>query len=281
MKREKAISSRGSSFQGELEAIFLGTEYAKDNINDTVKNIYIYSDSQSAIKAITGQSRESYHHETIGRIRESLTYICDKVENINLIYCPAHKGIQENEMADALAKTAAEKARHLPQNAEISMQEIKKTNKELTLEKWKRRWENTKSHKYKQIVPAINDQGLKQRSFLLKHTSRKVSSKILRLKSGHCMLNSHKNKIDKETQPNCDQCQVRETPEHFLLHCSKFEEERRKLLQTFKNIYIEHNLLIFTLTMDDILGEQSFSNEDLKALREALEIFIKSTKKDI
>ena len=32
-----------------------------------------------------------------------------KVQNIRLVYCPAHQGIEENELADSLAKTASKK----------------------------------------------------------------------------------------------------------------------------------------------------------------------------
>ena len=56
----------------------------------------MYTDSYSAIKVIIAQSRESYHNETITKIRENLTQISSLVEHIKLIYCPAHKSIKEN-----------------------------------------------------------------------------------------------------------------------------------------------------------------------------------------
>ena len=37
----------------------------------------------------------------------------EKVDNIKIIYCPAHIGIEENELADRLAKTGAKNAKHL------------------------------------------------------------------------------------------------------------------------------------------------------------------------
>ena len=84
------------------------------------------------------------------------------------------------------------------------------------------------------MVPQINSAGLKQRSLQLRHTSRRRSSKILWLKSGHCMLNAHKSKIERETQPNCETCQPKETPEHYLLHCSKYEKESEVLFKAIK-----------------------------------------------
>ena len=56
-----------------------------------------------------------------------------------MIYCPGHKGVRENEIADSLAKTGAKKARHLPCEITATKEEIKKVNKKLTLQKWGRR----------------------------------------------------------------------------------------------------------------------------------------------
>ena len=39
--------------------------------------------------------------------------ISQKVQNITFVYCPAHEGIEENELADSLPKTALKKAKHL------------------------------------------------------------------------------------------------------------------------------------------------------------------------
>ena len=95
----------------------------------------------------------------------------------------------------------------------------------MTLSKWQRRWNNTKDNTYKNIAPTISKEELKQRALHLKHTSRKGASKIIRLKSGHCMLKSHRRKIDLEITPDCDHCKVKETPSHLPLHCKVFDSE--------------------------------------------------------
>ena len=56
IKKVKAISSRDTSFEGELEAIYMGTEYAKDTQHLITIFTSRYTDSQAAIKAIIGQS---------------------------------------------------------------------------------------------------------------------------------------------------------------------------------------------------------------------------------
>ena len=57
------------------------------------------------------------------------------MEHIKLIYCPAHKGIKENEIAN-LAKTAFKKASHLPPRAVTPLSKVKDINRQITLDKW-------------------------------------------------------------------------------------------------------------------------------------------------
>ena len=94
------------------------------------------------------QSRESYHNETITKIRDNLIHISSLVERIKLIYCPVHKSTKENEIADILAKTASKKAFHLLPRTDISLSKLKKINRQITSGKWSRRWENINFHKY-------------------------------------------------------------------------------------------------------------------------------------
>ena len=148
------------------------------------------------------------------------------------IYYPAHKGIVKNETADTLAKIAAKKMQTLEPTYIASSSEIKTENKKMTLSKWQRRWNNTKGNKYKKNkAPTISKEELKQFTLHLKHTSRKGASKIIRLKSGHCMLKKYRGKIDLEIIPDCDHCKVKETPSHLLLHCKVFDGERSKLMK--------------------------------------------------
>ena len=102
-----------------------------------------------------------------------------------LFYCPAHQGIEENELADSLAKIALKKAKHLQPNTQLSPSEIQQGNKMLSRSKWTRRWENPEHTRYENIVPSISHKKLTLRGILSKNTSRKGISKIARLKTGH------------------------------------------------------------------------------------------------
>ena len=87
-------------------------------------------------------------------MRTSWTLV-PKVQNIRLVYCTVHQGIEENELEDLLAITASKKAKYLQPSTEISSSEIQQGNKMLSIRKWTGRWENSKDTKYKDIVPSI------------------------------------------------------------------------------------------------------------------------------
>ena len=115
----------------------------------------------------------------IRQIWENIMDISEKVDNIKIIYCPAHIG---NELADGLAKAGAKKAKHLQPDPKITLPLLKQSNKVLSIKKWSRRWNSSFQHKYKNIVPNITQQNLVKRSMLLKNTSRQGITKIIRLK---------------------------------------------------------------------------------------------------
>ena len=155
VKFAKALKQMGTSYEGEIEAIKLAVEYANENITSAHDNLHIFSDSQAAILSITCQDSEKYHNSIIRQIRENIMDISEKVDNIKIIYCPAHIGIEGNELADGLAKTGARKAKHLQPDPKITLPQLKQSNQVLSIKKWSRRWNNSFQHKYKNIVPNI------------------------------------------------------------------------------------------------------------------------------
>ena len=126
---------------------------------------------------------EKYHNSMIRQIRENIMDISEKVDDIKIIYCLAHIGIEGNELADGLAKTGAKRAKHLQPDPKITLPQLKQSNKVLSIKKWSRRWNNSFQHKYKNIVPNITQQNLAKRSILLKNTSRKGIKKNYKAKN--------------------------------------------------------------------------------------------------
>lgn len=129
----------------------------------------------------------------------------------------------------------------------------------MTIDKWARRWVNSKSNRYKEIVPKICKNSLRHRMLQIKYTTRKGLSKILRLKSGHCMLNAHKSKIVLDTPPLCDVFEKVESPLHYLLECNKFVKERKTFLNNISSILSKNYIVPLNVSTETLLGEHNFS----------------------
>ena len=114
---------------------------------------------------------------------------------------------------------------------------------------------------------------------LLKNTSRKGITKIIRLKTGHSILKEHKSKIDPEVQPEFTFCKVKETPEHFLLNCAEFGKERAKLEKLVKELYNNKKIGKLHIDLDDLLGDLPIQERII--IRKSAEKFLLSTQKEI
>ena len=58
-KIAKAISSRGTSYEGELEAILMASQYALENLRNENDALNIYTDCQAALLAITSHTEST------------------------------------------------------------------------------------------------------------------------------------------------------------------------------------------------------------------------------
>ena len=130
IKIAHAVTKMGTSYQGEPQAIRIGTTYAKENIIISTENLHIFVDSQAAIQAIIEQNHKNYHNIMITEIRQNLINISHSIKSIKFVYCPAHKGIVENETADKLAKIA-KKVQTLEATYIVTSSEIKTENKKM------------------------------------------------------------------------------------------------------------------------------------------------------
>ena len=71
IKKVKAISSRDTSFEGELEAIYMGTEYAKDTPSSAPNNnlhIWVHRLTSSNKSYYRAKLRKLHHKENLMNI---------------------------------------------------------------------------------------------------------------------------------------------------------------------------------------------------------------------
>ena len=164
--------------------------------------------------------------------------------------------MEGNEVADRLAKEAAQEAKELSEDSNIiTNTEVKKNARLSSRFKWQRRWDisETGRHFY-EFKPDINSNPL------LDFPNHQSFNIITQLRTGYSRLGEYRCKIGQSETPAC-QCGATETVEHFLLYCPNTEDERLKLLNS-----LNCNLGVTQLDLQVMLGYDN--HEEMKHWRQ-------------
>ena len=119
-----------------------------------------------------------------------------------------------NELADKLAKEAAEEAKEMDDSSVVvTMEDVKSATKKSGIKKWQDMWEKSERGRALYIHrPEVN--------FNLKHSFKttKGEKAISQLRTGYANLNEYLFKCGLNDSDKCE-CGEIETCDHFLLRC--------------------------------------------------------------
>ena len=149
------------------------------------------------------------------------------IENIMTLYgieitiqwIPGHSDMKMNEKADGLAK----KGSHMQQeNVQTTYDTAKQIARQNTQEVWYNNWmEDDKGRRLYRHLPTPNPKDP------INNLDRKDQCNIFRLRTGHVMLNGHRNRIDPLIPPKSIHCgDAQATVEHHLFHCVRLRTIR-------------------------------------------------------
>jgi hypothetical protein len=161
-------------------------------------------------------------------------------------WSPGHSDIPGNEAADEAARRAAEGDTtatrrlsrllrdDLPHSKSAARQTDRRNIKEMAIAVWK----HSTYARIDYLVP-----GLPRRNYFtaIAKLSRKHTSIITQLITGHIPLAKHLHRINKADSPLCPCChEHEETVSHFILHCPTHRTARATLFEGMP--YTERNL---------------------------------------
>jgi ribonuclease HI len=211
-------------FDAELFALEKAFKTAWEKKQEFTKKIWIFSDSQAAIKRLQNSSLKAgqYYIQSIRKWAEKFK---NNHVQVQLEWVPGHMNILGNELADKAAKKATEMQKSTPESY-ISLAFIKRKIKESALNDWTEMWTESKSKgkhysqfecKPKWKTTAKN--GIKKKNW----------SAYMQLKLGHGYFRSYLYRLPEYNSENCIECNTRENPEHLLLHCRRYSQIRSKI----------------------------------------------------
>ena len=236
----RAISRRSSSYHGELQAIFLALE-AIANKNPPVYNrrAHLITDCQSAVHAVTNCAVDGNYGLLLSKIQQCVNLLNTRKVEVCIFWTAGHINLPGNDIADSLAKEAAVNAATSDTSEPISHSEAKTIIKNLNCLRWQKRWDSCTTGRFTyDLYPSVKEGGYKT------VCNRATEIKLIRLKTGTCLLNYHMNKVLPEiyTSANCECNTDRGTVHHFLFDCTLHNEQRTKLFHNIEKIFMKNDI---------------------------------------
>ncbi|MEW8548209.1 MAG: reverse transcriptase domain-containing protein [Candidatus Thiodiazotropha sp.] len=221
---KQPVSKRASILLGELIAIKMALEFInREAKKRSLEEAVLFSDSQSAVGILSLGWENKSHLAVIAEIKETLSNLLSQKIHVELKWTPGHANIQGNEVADRLAKEAAQEAEGMPDVTKvITVGDIKKAVQESCYFKWQERWEagSTGRHLF-ELKPLVSQSSQHAKSIA---TQRIISQ----LRTGYGYLNEYQYKLGLKDSPLCE-CGEIESVKHYLEDCAIFQDVRERL----------------------------------------------------
>ena len=216
-------------YAAELTAIHLGINMAGKS-HEQYDKCFIYVDNQSSIQAVDKPKQQSGQY-IIRNILQSLEELQNQRPSLEfkIEWVPGHMDIAGNEKADKEAKRAAleQLAGEPLSRYKLKSVQVTKINDDINTAA-RKAWNNGKTNA-RQHRKITRPQRFKTGVQLYGDLPRKQLANLIRLRTGHCRLNSYLNRHNIIEDPTCECGRGVETVKHFLLLCKKYEEPRNEL----------------------------------------------------
>ncbi|QRV96299.1 Reverse transcriptase from transposon X-element protein [Ceratobasidium sp. AG-Ba] len=240
-----------------LEAELAGTWLALHLLHRLryIEEAVIYSDSQLAIACIEGLSSGA-PRSLLSPIRSLLSKIRNRTDciRLSLKWCPAHKDVLGNVLADKEAKLAA-KGEQYPHDlvpsglvnyrrritAHLAKEWTKQANRNFANQGWRNSAAGLKMlARYPQVEPSgfIRDTA---------HLNRSQTTLLFRTITGHVQLQAHLHVLRLVDSPACQAWgEAKESVSHFVLYCPKYTVIRQHVLTSSGRDFLSLSSLFST-----------------------------------
>jgi ribonuclease HI len=233
--REVPMGIGHETFDAELEGACTALEIALKGRDEGPVTILL--DSLAAIKRLQVQ-KMSPGQGLVVRAHRAAQALEDRGRRVTVQWVPGHSGIEGNERADQVAKSAAAKSRGNDQGISIAYTnrvctEVVKARRQQWLSKMLGNGDRAARGHYRA------QRGWKQDP-ILAAAPKKLASRFYQLKSGHAAIGPYLQRIEARDSKRCQGCQApEESVRHLLLECREWRRPREKMLKALRKAGVD------------------------------------------
>ncbi len=228
-KRTIGDMNEANAHIAELGAMVEAARWAEQVLNKFpgTWGATIYSDSVSALQAIANPMFQS-GQRLLNLVAQVLDRVAEKGRRLEVAWVPGHDGIEGNEEADGLAKEATEQGATIDppvwMKGKFKAVIAKQIREKLTMELIQQKWSTGAS--LRRIDSAIPGRHVLTLYNNLTSTEAHV---LAQMRTGHSRLKSFLARRVLEEDDQCECGEDVETLRHFLLHCKRYDSQRRRM----------------------------------------------------
>ena len=210
-------------FDAEVFAIMQAVRLL-DERGETGKTYRIFSDSQAAITRV--QHDGCGPGQPLAKTTISMASILvNRNNNLTIHWTPSHAGVYGNELADQVAKRAAEEKEDRADPTYLAEASLSYLTRKTTEQRTQAtsNWIRSRVGKQRRYRPPL---GGKMRKGLAK-TKKELASRYYQLLSGHAAIEEHLTRIGQATSSHCWWCGTgeKQTRHHLLIKCRRSKPE--------------------------------------------------------
>ena len=272
----KPVCSNGNNYIGELIGILTALQHLVDQEN-LKKNIHFFIDCQPAITSAFGTDIPRHNVDVILNIRQLSSQLQNNGHCFTVHWIPGHKDFKGNELADKLAKEGAKQMEGKKEDfyeGVADRSELLKLMKHGLKDKWQQIYTNsTKTDLLQEIISEV---GKSQVTI----GDRKVESIINQIITGQVGLNQLASKIDQTKSDLCETCSEKETIQHYVFHCEKYNNQRNDLERDVEEILARNGIVQSEINLKVLTGNLEEASRSINGeLKKAFGTFLRSTER--
>ena len=240
LRRSFGMGETAEVFDAELAGVSYACTIFKSLLrgNAKFKQAWIFLDNTAAIRR-TQSLHPGPGQQTAILVHNTAHSLSRLGIELHIAWVPGHEDVEGNEIADVLAKEGTEKP---PAQQKISFAHLRRLVKQQAFMDWMESWRTGKKG------ASYHGKPLKKVDGRIATLHKREAARIIHMRTGHGYFNSYLARIPNSNveSPACPCGSRKQTAEHLLLYCKRYNRQRRDLRKALSGLPLNMEVALHT-----------------------------------